>query len=215
VCISWTVGGIQPLNTVRPPSHWQNSQTHHPFFSSEAMDRIHRLGQRRPVEAIKLVVEDSIESRIVQLQEKKSAMIDATLSTDDSAMGRLTPEDVRFYPLLPGILVDGASFLSSGSCSGCNSETSLLSPPIYPPCILYVCTCEFIGSNIGALSRLLSASASFGASKTLVEPIAQRQLSSSRRPVRGIAAFDPCDFVPFNQVPPRGGSWSATNRVGR
>jgi DNA repair protein RAD16 len=66
------------------------------------MDRIHRLGQRRPVQAIKLVVEDSIESRIVQvssgrscltiraaqnhlqLQEKKSAMIDATLSTDDS-----------------------------------------------------------------------------------------------------------------------------------
>jgi len=86
----------------------------------EAMDRIHRLGQRRPVQAIKIVIEDSIESRIVQLQEKKSAMIDATLSTDDSvrvprvhwarllmatslqAMGRLTPEDVR--PHLPTIL---------------------------------------------------------------------------------------------------------------
>jgi SNF2 family DNA or RNA helicase len=48
------------------------------------MDRIHRLGQRRPVQAIKLVIEDSIESRIIQLQEKKSAMVDATLSTDDS-----------------------------------------------------------------------------------------------------------------------------------
>ena len=65
------------------------------------MDRIHRLGQHRPVQAIKLVVEDSIESRIVQvcfscltlydhgvdalqLQEKKSDMGDATLSTDDS-----------------------------------------------------------------------------------------------------------------------------------
>ena len=48
------------------------------------MDRIHRLGQRRPVQAIKLVVEDSIESRIVELQEKKSAMVNATLSTDDS-----------------------------------------------------------------------------------------------------------------------------------
>lgn len=34
----------------------------------EAMDRIHRLGQRRPVQAIKLVVEDSIESRIVQVR---------------------------------------------------------------------------------------------------------------------------------------------------
>ncbi|KAG8895474.1 DNA repair protein rad16, partial [Tulasnella sp. 408] len=72
-----------------------------------------RLGQHRPVQAIKLVIEDSIESRIVQvwvflvssgavlsakiqLQEKKSAMVDATLSTDDSAMGRLTPEDLGF-----------------------------------------------------------------------------------------------------------------------
>ena len=35
--------------------------------SAEAMDRIHRLGQHRPVQAIKLVVEDSIESRIVQV----------------------------------------------------------------------------------------------------------------------------------------------------
>lgn len=35
--------------------------------SAEAMDRIHRLGQRRPVQAIKLVIEDSIESRIIQV----------------------------------------------------------------------------------------------------------------------------------------------------
>ena len=51
---------------------------------TEAMDRIHRLGQHRPVQAIKLVIEDSIESRIIQLQEKKAAMVDATLSADDS-----------------------------------------------------------------------------------------------------------------------------------
>lgn len=37
------------------------------FVYAEAMDRIHRLGQHRPVQAIKLVVEDSIESRIVQV----------------------------------------------------------------------------------------------------------------------------------------------------
>jgi DNA repair protein RAD16 len=48
------------------------------------MDRIHRLGQRRPVQAIKFIIEDSIESRIIELQEKKSAMVDATLSTDIS-----------------------------------------------------------------------------------------------------------------------------------
>lgn len=33
------------------------------------MDRIHRLGQHRPVQAIKLIVEDSIESRIVQVRD--------------------------------------------------------------------------------------------------------------------------------------------------
>jgi DNA repair protein RAD16 len=59
------------------------------------MDRIHRLGQHRPVRAVKIVIEDSIESRIIQLQEKKMAMVNATLSTDDQAMGRLTPADVR------------------------------------------------------------------------------------------------------------------------
>jgi DNA repair protein RAD16 len=65
------------------------------MFRVEAMDRIHRLGQRRPVHAIKLVIEDSIESRIVQLQEKKSAMVDATLSTDDSvSVQRLPYRDV-------------------------------------------------------------------------------------------------------------------------
>ena len=36
------------------------------------MDRIHRLGQHRPVQAIKLVIEDSIESRIVQVRCHRS-----------------------------------------------------------------------------------------------------------------------------------------------
>ena len=66
----------------------------------EAMDRIHRLGQHRPVRAVKIVIEDSIESRIIQLQEKKMAMVDATLSADDQAMGRLTPTDVGSLLLL-------------------------------------------------------------------------------------------------------------------
>ena len=65
-----------------------------PTALPEAMDRIHRLGQHRPVKAVKIVIEDSIESRIIQLQEKKMAMVDATLSADDQAMGRLTPTDV-------------------------------------------------------------------------------------------------------------------------
>lgn len=93
--VSLKAGGVAlnltEANRVYLMDSWWN-----PAVEFQAMDRIHRLGQHRPVQAIKLVVEDSIESRIVQLQEKKSAMIDATLSTDDSAMGRLTPEDLGF-----------------------------------------------------------------------------------------------------------------------
>jgi hypothetical protein len=85
----------------------------------EAMDRIHRLGQRRPVQAIKLIIEDSIESRIVQLQEKKSAMVDATLSTDDS---------VRVSRLLSAKIADSDGTVGDGpthsrrrtSCSPCH-----------------------------------------------------------------------------------------------
>ncbi|KAG2114591.1 uncharacterized protein F5147DRAFT_527348, partial [Suillus discolor] len=50
----------------------------------EAMDCIHHLRQYCSVQAIKLVIKDSIESCIIQLQKRKSAMVDATLSTDDS-----------------------------------------------------------------------------------------------------------------------------------
>ena len=45
------------------------SRLHYIHSIAEAMDRIHRLGQYRPVQAIKLVVEDSIESRIVQASD--------------------------------------------------------------------------------------------------------------------------------------------------
>jgi DNA repair protein RAD16 len=40
-----------------------------------------------------LVVEDSIEAKILQLQDKKLAMTQAALATDpDSALGKLTEE---------------------------------------------------------------------------------------------------------------------------
>ena len=40
----------------------------------QAMDRIHRIGQRREVRVIRFVAADSIESRMVELQEAKAAM---------------------------------------------------------------------------------------------------------------------------------------------
>ncbi|KAI0352754.1 hypothetical protein OH77DRAFT_756955 [Trametes cingulata] len=93
--VSLKAGGVA-LNLTEASRVYLMDSWWNPAVEYQAMDRIHRLGQHRPVQAIKLVVEDSIESRIIQLQEKKAAMVDATLSADDSAMGRLTPEDLGF-----------------------------------------------------------------------------------------------------------------------
>lgn len=50
-----------------------------PAAELQAMDRIHRIGQYRPILITRLIIENSIESRILQLQEKKQAMVDSTI----------------------------------------------------------------------------------------------------------------------------------------
>lgn len=67
------------------------------------MDRIHRIGQHRPVIVKRLIIENSIESKIVELQKKKSEMIGATLGDDDQALGRCVVL-VSCLPLSTGML---------------------------------------------------------------------------------------------------------------
>ncbi|KAF9196683.1 DNA repair protein rad16 [Haplosporangium sp. Z 27] len=67
-----------------------------PAAELQAMDRIHRIGQFRPILITRIIIENSIESRILQLQEKKQAMVDSTIGKDPAALARLTPEDLRF-----------------------------------------------------------------------------------------------------------------------
>ncbi|OAX40604.1 hypothetical protein K503DRAFT_687226 [Rhizopogon vinicolor AM-OR11-026] len=110
--VSLKAGGVA-LNLTEASRVYLMDSWWNPAVSIQAMDRIHRLGQHRPVQAIKLVIEDSIERRIIQLQEKKLAMVDATLSTDDSAMGRLTPEDLGFlFRVRPLFLTHPISLIS-------------------------------------------------------------------------------------------------------
>lgn len=55
------------------------------------MDRIHRIGQYRPIVITRLIIENSIESRILQLQEKKQAMVDSTIGKVFSTFFFLSP----------------------------------------------------------------------------------------------------------------------------
>ena len=64
-----------------------------PAVEAQAMDRAHRIGQDRPVLVTRLVAEDTVEERILALQERKRALADAALGGGDGA-GSLTREDL-------------------------------------------------------------------------------------------------------------------------
>lgn len=86
--VSLKAGGVA-LNLTEASRVYLMDPWWNPSVEVQAMDRIHRLGQHRPIVVKRMVVENSIESRIIELQNKKSAMIEAAIGKDDSAMGRL------------------------------------------------------------------------------------------------------------------------------
>lgn len=65
-------------------------------MQSQAMDRIHRLGQFRPMTCVKFIIEGTIEERILKLQEKKRLIFEATVGGDASAIHKLTEDDMKF-----------------------------------------------------------------------------------------------------------------------
>lgn len=61
---------------------------------TQAADRAHRIGQDRTVFTYKLIVRDSVEEKIVQLQERKRKLFDAVIASDGAALKSLTESDV-------------------------------------------------------------------------------------------------------------------------
>ncbi|KAG8796983.1 DNA repair protein rad16 [Serendipita sp. 399] len=148
--VSLKAGGVA-LNLTEASRVYLMDSWWNPAVEYQAMDRIHRLGQHRPVQAIKLVIEDSIESRIVQLQEKKSAMVEATLSTDDSAMGRLTPEDLSFLFRAPSLRFEMPSTPSKAQVVNLFEETKALSD------VNFINISQFFSLDSGVPSHLAQA----------------------------------------------------------
>ncbi len=62
-----------------------------PAVEDQATDRAHRIGQDRPVVSCKLVAEDTVEERILELQARKRALVGAAL--DEEALARSLSRD--------------------------------------------------------------------------------------------------------------------------
>lgn len=66
-----------------------------PAAEMQAIDRTHRLGQYRPIRAVRFIAENTVEERILQLQEKKRLVFDGTVGRDASSLKMLTVDDMK------------------------------------------------------------------------------------------------------------------------
>ena len=64
-----------------------------PAVEDQAADRVHRIGQERPVMIYRLVAAGTVEERILELQQRKRAVGEAALG-DAAAAASLTREDL-------------------------------------------------------------------------------------------------------------------------
>ena len=64
-------------------------------MEAQAIDRAHRIGQTRPVFAYRLVARDTVEERILELQERKRALAGSIFASDEGLVASLDAEDLR------------------------------------------------------------------------------------------------------------------------
>jgi superfamily II DNA or RNA helicase len=66
-----------------------------PAAEQQAVDRAHRIGQTKPVFVYRLVARDTIEEKVLALQQRKAEMIAGLLDDASLGTGTLTDDDIR------------------------------------------------------------------------------------------------------------------------
>ena len=66
-----------------------------PAVEAQAVDRAHRIGQTRRVFAYRLIARDTVEEKILALQDRKRELAESIVRADESMIASLTPEDVE------------------------------------------------------------------------------------------------------------------------
>ena len=66
-----------------------------PAVEMQASDRAHRIGQDKPVFVYKIIARDTVEEKIVQLQERKRELVKSLITAETSFFKALTKDDVK------------------------------------------------------------------------------------------------------------------------
>ena len=65
-----------------------------PAIEAQAIDRAHRIGQTKPVIAFRLIAANTIEQKILQMQDSKRALAESVIHSEDGWLRTLTAEDL-------------------------------------------------------------------------------------------------------------------------
>ena len=67
-----------------------------PAVEQQAIDRTHRIGQTKNIFAYRLICKDTLEEKMLQLQERKRALANDLVSDENAFQKRLTKDDIEF-----------------------------------------------------------------------------------------------------------------------
>ena len=66
-----------------------------PAVEAQAIDRAHRIGQAKQVFAYRLIARDTVEEKVLELQQTKRELADAIINADNSLIRNLGREDLE------------------------------------------------------------------------------------------------------------------------
>ncbi len=66
-----------------------------PAVEAQAIDRAHRIGQQKPVFAYRLIAKDTVEEKVLQLQQTKRDLADAIIGEKNSLISGLSRDDLQ------------------------------------------------------------------------------------------------------------------------
>ena len=66
-----------------------------PAVEQQAIDRTHRIGQKKSVFIYKFITKDTVEEKILQLQQRKTTIADTLIQTEENFFKSLNQEDLK------------------------------------------------------------------------------------------------------------------------
>jgi SNF2 family DNA or RNA helicase len=65
-----------------------------PAVERQAVDRAHRIGQQKSVFIYKFITKDTVEEKILALQEKKKNLADSLITTEESFIKNIDVDEI-------------------------------------------------------------------------------------------------------------------------